>query len=414
MKKPELLAPIQDFTSLKAAVTAGADAVYFGIRGFNMRAGAKNFTIKDIGKITKFCREHSVKSYLALNTIIYQKELKTVEKILVQAKKSGVNAVICFDLSVLNLAKKAGLEIHLSTQAGVSNAESALFYSNLGVTRIVLARECSLKDIQEIKKVLKQKKKKTEIEVFVHGAMCVSISGRCFLSEHLYGASANRGACSQPCRRKYLIKQIDGEKELELGEDYVLSPKDLCALPFLPKLLEAGVDCLKIEGRNRSPEYVFITTQIYREAIDYYFLNYKKRGFVKDYLKKKDEWLKELKKVYNRGFSDGFYLGRPLNQWTHNYGSEATRKKIHLGKVIKYYPKIKVAEIKIEANKSLKLKDEISIEGEKTGLVLESVTSLQKNHQNIKIASQGEAVAFTVKSPVKKGDVVYKFFSKKV
>jgi len=278
----------------------------------------------------------------------------------------------------------------------------------MGVSRIVLARECPLSEIKKIKEALRKKRLKTELEVFIHGAMCVSVSGRCFMSEHLYGSSANRGACAQPCRRKYLIKQTDGDKELEIGEDYVLSPKDLCTLPFLEKILTAPVACLKIEGRNRSPEYVATVTSAYRQAIDYYFSQHGKRGWLKEWQEKKSAWLKELKKVYHRGFGEGFYMGRPIGQWTHSYGSEASEKKIHLGEVVKYYPKIKVAEIKIQANKMLRLKDEIIIQGEKTGLVRQVVSSMQKEHQEIKKAVQGEVVGVLLGRPVKARDVVYK------
>ena len=237
-KKPELLAPIQDFMSLQTAIDAGADAVYFGVRGLNMRAGAKNFEVKDLKKIVKIAHSKHVRVFLALNTIIYESELKKVERVLKVAKLAGVDAIICWDMAVVKMAHKLGHEIHLSTQASVSNSESAKFYHKVGITRIILARECSLDDIKKIKKnplfiSPSGRGRQLEVEIFIHGAMCVSESGRCFLSEYLYGKSANRGECLQPCRRKYLIKQIDGDEEFELGEDYVLSPKDLCALPLM-------------------------------------------------------------------------------------------------------------------------------------------------------------------------------------
>ena len=265
-KKPELLSPIQDYTSLTAAIDNGADAVFFGIKGFNMRAGAKNFTTGDLPKIVKIAHKSNVKTYLAINIIVYEEEIKKIVDILKKVKKSGIDAIICWDFAIIQIAKQLGIEVHISTQASIANSETAEFYRKLGATRVVLARECSLDQIKEIKKHTK-----AEIEIFIHGAMCVSMSGRCFMSQFLYGKSANRGECMQPCRRKYIIKQIDGGKELELGEDYVMSPKDLCTIDFIEKILDVGVDCLKIEGRNRSPEYVATVTGVYRKVIDFYY-----------------------------------------------------------------------------------------------------------------------------------------------
>ncbi len=423
MCKPELLAPIQDYITLTAAIEAGADAVYFGIRGFNMRAGARNFEVKDLKKIVKICHKNKVKAYLALNVIIYEDEIKLVEKILNQAKAAGVDAVIAWDISVLEKAYKLGLEIHLSTQASVANSEAAMFYRRRGVKRIVLARECSLEDIKKIKR-----KAKIGIEIFIHGAMCVSVSGRCFLSQFMYNKSANRGECLQPCRRKYLIKQVDGDNELELGEDYILSPKDLCTLPFIEKILESEADSLKIEGRNRSPEYVKTVVGAYRRAIDYYFkhlstetLKHLSTGVVKqgsvrilenkgkkEFEELKKKLMTELKTVYNRGFGNGFYLGKPINEWTHSYGSQATTRKVHLGKVTHYYAKIKVAEIEIQAKQRLKLGEEIIIEGPKTGVYEQLVDSIQIEHQPIKSAGQGDNVAIKLNKKVRKNDKVYK------
>lgn len=426
MTKPELLAPIQDFTSLRAAIASGADAVYFGIRGFNMRAGAKNFEVKDLKKITKLCHQHKIKAYLALNTIVFDAELKPVEKILKQAKLAQIDAVICWDMAVVALAKKLGLTIHLSTQASVANSQALAVYKKLGVKRVILARECSLEDIKNIKHkihgISRSARNDIQLEIFIHGAMCVSLSGRCFLSQFLYNQSANRGACLQPCRRKYLIKQIDyadslidktGD-EFELGENYVLSPKDLCTLPFIEKLIEAGVDSFKIEGRNRSPEYVATVTRVYRQAIDFYFSVTPDfspdsvRAKARSYNNLKEKLMQELKTVYHRGFSNGFYLGQPMHAWTQQYGSLATRRKIHIGKVVHYYPRIKVAEILIEAQQTLKLKDKIIIQGEQTGVVEQTLDSMEIEHQSIKKAGQKSVVAIKVIQSVRKGDGVYK------
>ncbi|HPA25590.1 MAG TPA: peptidase U32 family protein [bacterium] len=405
--KPELLAPVQDYITLKAALENGADAVYFGIVGFNMRANAKNFALKDLKKIAQLCHKQNVKAYLALNTIVFDNELKNVEKILKTAKKAGVDAIIAWDMAVVTLAKKLKLEVHLSTQASVANSQAAVFYKNQGIKRIVLARECTLEQIKKIKK-----QTKINLELFIHGAMCVSQSGRCFLSEFLYNKSANRGACLQPCRREYLIKQIEGEEELILGQNYVLSPKDLCTLPFLEKILEAGVASLKIEGRNRNPEYVATVTKVYRGAIDWHFKNKGKNGWQKKWAELKNNLMKELEKVYHRGLSSGFYLGQPINQWSESYGSQATEQKIHLGKVLHYYPKIQVAEILIQANKKLTLDEEIIFEGEKIGIIKQKVLSMQINHKKIKSAQQDDIIAIKTEKPVCKNDLVYKLIKR--
>ena len=403
-KKPELLAPIQDFTSLTAAINNGADAVFFGIKGFNMRAGAKNFTEKDLPKIVKIAKAHKIKTYLAINIIIYENELKKVETLLKKVKKAGVDAIICWDFAIIQIAKKLGIEIHISTQASIANSETAEFYRKLGATRVVLARECSLEQIKEIKKHTK-----AEIEIFIHGAMCVSMSGRCFMSQFLYGKSAKRGECQQPCRRKYLIKQVDGDgKELELGEDYVMSPKDMRTIDFIEKILDLNIDCLKIEGRNRSPEYVAIVTKAYRTIIDYIY-SAKKRDqkFKDDLAKLKGDLNFKLDTVYHRGSSSGFFLGKPINEWAHCSGSQATQKKVYIGKVIKYYPKIGVLETLVLAGTGVKIGDSIIIQGPITGSVEEKVISLEKEHQAITKGKKGERVAIKTTLPVKLHDQIF-------
>ena len=266
MQKPELLSTVQDFISLKAAIYAGSDAVYFGVKELNLRIVVKNFFLKDLSKVVNQCHKNKVKAYLTLNTIIYENEIEKLRNILKKAKKAKVDAVIAWDFSVIKECEKLKLPIHLSTQASVSNFEAIKILKNKfkNIKRVNLARECSLKQIKDIIK----KKPNIEIETFVHGAMCVSISGRCFLSQEIFNQSANRGECIQPCRRKYLIKDVEEGHELELGEEYVLSPKDLCTIGILDELLKAGINAFKIEGRNRSPEYVKVTTECYREAID--------------------------------------------------------------------------------------------------------------------------------------------------
>jgi putative protease len=403
MKKPELLSPIQDYTSLMTAIKNGADAVFFGIKGFNMRAGAKNFTIKDLPKITKIAHQNNVKAYLAINIIIYEEEIKKVTQILKKVKNAGVDAIICWDFAIIQIANELGIEVHISTQASIANSKTAEFYRKLGAKRVVLARECSIKQIKEIKK-----NTKVEIEIFIHGAMCVSISGRCFMSQFLYGKSANRGECMQPCRRKYLIKQIDGGKELELGENYVLSPKDLCTIDFIEKIIDIGVDCFKIEGRNRSPEYVAIVTKSYRTIIDF-ICSAKKRdkNFNEQLTKLKEDLFEKLETVYHRGSSSGFYLGKPINEWTDSSGNQATQKKVYIGKVLNYYSKINVAEILIQGNDQIKIGDAVIFQGPITGVLEQKIVSLEKNHKSIKIASKGEKVAVKVENAVRKNDEVY-------
>ena len=403
IKKPELLSPIQDYTSLTAAIDNGADAVFFGIKGFNMRAGAKNFTVNDLPKITKIAHAKNVKTYLAINTIIYENELKKVEQILIKVKKAKVDAIICWDFAIIQIAKRLKIEVHISTQASIANSETAEFYRELGATRVVLARECSIEQIKEIKKHTK-----AEIEIFIHGAMCVSMSGRCFMSQFLYGKSANRGECQQPCRRKYLIKQVDGDKELELGEDYVMSPKDMCTMDFIEKILALGIDCLKIEGRNRSPEYVATVTKAYRTIIDFYFATKThNKKFKEEFALLKNEMAGMLDTVYHRGKSSGFFLGKPINEWVEGEGNQATQKKDYVGKVIKFYKKISVAEILVNNNMKLQIGDTVIIQGPTTGSVEETIQSLEINHKPIKIAHGGEIFALKVSSVMRKNDQVY-------
>lgn len=397
IKKPILLAPVANFEMLSAAIQGGANAVYLGVKGTNMREGAKNFLKKDLKKITNIAHKNNVKVYLTLNTICFNEELKEIKKILIEAKKTKIDAIISWDLGVIKLAKEQNLEIHLSTQASVSNSLAINEYKKLGVKRVVLARECSLNNIKEI-----QKNANLEIEIFIHGAMCVALSGRCFLSQFLYGASANKGKCIQPCRREYLIKDVETNKELELHNNFILSPKDLCTLPFIEKILELNVSALKIEGRGKSPEYVKTVTSVYRQAIDKYF----EKQLTPEI---KKELFEKLKTVYNRGFSDGFYLGKPINEWSEIRGSIATKTKTKIGKITNFFVKKNVAEIKIESN-SLKINDDILIIGPTTGVLEETIKEM-KYEKNISttIAKKGEIISIKVKERVRRNDEVYLF-----
>lgn len=396
MPRVELTAPAGNRAMLNAAVQAGADAVYLGVRGFNMRATARNFAVEELNEIVEFCHRKGVKVYLTLNTIIYEQELPLLKDILIQAKKAKINAVIASDLAVIRGAVELGIKVHISTQAGVSNSEAARFYQQLGAGRCVLARECSLEQIRTIRK-----KTEMEIEVFAHGAMCISLSGRCFLSQFLYGRSANRGDCIQPCRRAYntyLLKDRQEGAELVMGNDYVLSAKDLCTLPFLEQLLPY-VHSLKIEGRARSPEYAATVVRVYRETLTAIDRGLNTRDF-------NEKQLEKLKGVYNRGFSSGFYLGKPIDEFTKVPGSQGKMKKRSLGSIKNFYSKIGVAEIAVTANE-LKLGDEILIIGPKTGVVSEKVISLEVEHQQVESVAKGESVGVKLSSRVRRNDQVF-------
>jgi putative protease len=359
------MAPAGDWTMLRAAIQSGANAVYFGVDKLNMRAKAKNFSVRDLKKIAELCRSKNVLSYLTLNSIVYESELKQVEKIVKKAKENGIDRIICWDLSVIEICKKYDMPFCVSTQASISNSFAIDFYKNIGATRIVLARECSLSDIKKIRK-----KTDLEIEVFVHGAMCVAVSGRCFMSHHLFDKSANRGECIQPCRREYEIYDPAIGKSLLIGKDYVMSPKDLCTIEFIDKIIDVGVDSLKIEGRKRSPEYVATTVSVYRKAIDLHLAK-------KLTSKIKKELLEELKSVYNKGFSSGFYFGTPSSEdYASVEGSLATKKKKYIGRVLNFYKKNNVAHILIEAG-HIRTDDEILVIGETTGVTQQKVSSMK-------------------------------------
>ncbi|MFC2133852.1 peptidase U32 family protein [Bacteroidota bacterium] len=398
--KPELLAPVGDFTMLKAAIDAGADAVYFGCDDLNMRkAGSTNFSLDELPKAVKLCHENNIKAYLTVNSIVYEEEENIVENILKQAKKTNIDAVIAWDLSVLQKAKKLGIELHLSTQASVANFEALKFYYDFGVKRFVLARELDLKQIKEIKKKIKQNKFDAEIETFIHGAMCVAVSGRCFMSLISNCKSANRGECIQVCRRKYKITDVEEGTEMILDNQYVMSPKDTCTIEIIDKLIDAEIDVFKIEGRARSPEYVKVIVESYREAIDAHL---KKK--LTDELKKK--LVKRMERVYNRGFETGFYMGKPLQAWAGVYGSKATTRKMFLGKVKNYYKKAGVAEVFLESE-SIEVGDEYYITGPTTGVIESKIPALMVDDKEVRKAEKGQIITFKSQI-VRENDKFYK------
>ncbi len=394
IKKPEIMAPAGNWESLVSAVKAGADSVYFGLDVLNMRITAENFRADSVKDVVDYAHGHGVKAYLALNTIVFEDEIGVVKRVVAAAKKAGVDAVICWDMAVFSECRKHGIDIFLSTQASVSNAAGCEFYRKLGAKRITLARECSLDQIREIKK-----KTKAEIEVFVHGAMCVSVSGRCFLSQDVFGKSANRGDCLQPCRREYVITDAEEGHSFVIGKDYVLSPKDLCAMPFIEKVIESGVDAFKIEGRARSPEYAFEVVSAYRKAVDLWHEG-------KLDVKAKRAFVKGLEGVYNRGFHSGFFLGRPADEWARCYGSKASYVKEFVGVVKNFYAKQRAAEVAVQSRKIMK-GDTLMIIGPTTGTLKFKASSIQKNGKPVSCAEKGSSVGVLVKGQARKNDKVY-------
>lgn len=396
IKKPELLAPVGNWTMLNAAISAGADAVYFGLKNLNMRAAANNFDIAELPKVVEHCEQHNVKAHLTLNTIVFEEELSELDSIIAAAKSSGVEMIICWDPAIINKCIEHEMPFCVSTQASASNSATVNFYERLGAKRIVLARECTLDKIKEIKS-----KTNIEIETFIHGAMCIAISGRCFMSHEIFGRSANRGECLQPCRREYQIVDTDEKFALELGMDYVLSPKDLCSIDFIDRLIEAGINAFKIEGRKRSPEYIAKAVSAYRRAIDSYF-----EGKLTAELK--NELVEELKKVYNRGFSQGFYFGQPNSKsFADTYGSSATTRKVFVGKVLNFYKKSGIAHIKLEAE-TLSMGDSIYIIGSTTGVVEMQLNHFMLDGIELQNAERGSTITFECSRRVRENDKVYK------
>ena len=385
MQKYELLAPVGNFPMLVTAMKAGADAIYFGLKEFSMRANAKNFTIKDLDKINEICGD-KIKKYLTINTIIYNEELKNLEKT-IKKVKGKIDAVICWDLAVIQLCRGYKIPFHISTQASISNVESAKFYKKLGAERIVLARELNLKQIKEISKII-------DVECFCHGAMCVAVSGRCFTSQFLFNRSANRGECIHPCRRSYTVKDKQEGYELEVENDKIMSAKDLCTLPFIEELKKAGIKSFKIEGRNRDPRYVDAVVRNYRKALD--------KKLTKEEIK---ESIEELKQVYNREFSEGFYLGLPTkDDFARVEHSAAKEKKHFVGKILHYYSNVGVATIKLVS--PLKVGDNIVIIGKTTGLEKSKIESIEIKNKKVKSGKKGQEIGIKL-TLVRKNDEVY-------
>ncbi|TCD47871.1 peptidase U32 family protein [Chlorobium sp. N1] len=406
MKRPELIAPAGSRASMQAALRAGADAVYFGADGCNMRAASESFTASDFPAVRALSDRYGARAYLALNTTVYDSELAMVYDYVRSARAAGLDAVICWDAAVIEACRRESMPFHLSTQASVSNSAALRHFAALGATMVVPARELTIEQVEALVRTAEAERLPVTIECFVHGAMCVAVSGRCFLSQELFGRSANRGECVQPCRRSYVITDPEEDKSFELGTGYVLSPKDLCAVEFLDRLTDAGIGAFKIEGRNRSPEYVQTVTRAYRTAIDCCMEERGKPGFRARYGELTGRLKGELEKVYNRGFSSGFYFGRPMEAWADSYGSQALEQKTYLGKVVKYYPKAGVAEILIHAGR-LEKGAKLSVQGPLTGVETFIAEGFRTNDmEGSPAASKGDTV--TLKCPLlRRNDAVY-------
>lgn len=392
IKIVELLSPARDFQALNAAISNGADSVYVGIEGCNMRANVKNFTIQDLKEAVEMCHDADKKIYLCTNTIMRNKDISHLKEIIPAIYSYEVDALIISDLGALKVARENNLEIHMSIQANVSNFESLNLLEELGVKRVVLSRELSLEEIREIKE-----NTNLEIETFIHGAMCVAVSGRCFLSSHLYGKSANCGECLQPCRKEWKLTSEDVDEFRLLQNEngsHILSPKDLCTIEHIPQLVEAGIDAFKIEGRARPADYVAAVTKAYREAIT----SYESGSWKFD-----ENWIEELKKVFNRGFDTGFYFKTPYKTSQYN---ESTHIKKDIGSVVNYYKNVSAAEIRLWDD--LKVGDEIIIEGKTTGSLIQKVESMQIDGQDLTEVQKGQNVGIKVNDKVRPNDLVYK------
>ncbi|MBR5847680.1 MAG: U32 family peptidase [Bacteroidaceae bacterium] len=429
----EIMAPVGSRESLAAAINAGADSIYFGIENLNMRARSANtFTIDDLREIAATCDEHGVKSYLTINTIIYDEDIALMRTIVDAAHEAGISAVIAADVAVMDYCNRVGQEVHLSTQLNISNAEALKFYARFADV-VVLARELNLKQVAAIYKTIEEEHicgprgELIRIEMFCHGALCMAVSGKCYLSLHELGASANRGACMQVCRRGYEVRRVDNDNtsvtpsiegggqgggsstyllndkestiELEVDNKYVMSPKDLKTIRFMDEMIEAGVRVFKIEGRARGPEYVKTVVECYREAIE----SYLEGSFTEE---KKDQWDERLRTVFNRGFWNGYYLGQRLGEWTRHYGSNATERKVYAGKGIRYFSNIGVAEFLVEAAE-LHVGDKLLITGHTTGAMYVTLDEARVNLKPVDTVKKGAHVSFKVPDRIRPNDKLY-------
>lgn len=412
MQKIELMAPAGNFESLQAALDNGADSIYFGVEQLNMRARASiNFTLGDLPEIARRCEAKNVRTYLTLNTIIYDHDLSIVKTLISKAKDVGITAVIAMDQAVIMTAREIGMEVHISTQINITNIETVKFYALFADT-MVLSRELSLRQVKKITEQIEKDQikgpsgKLVEIEIFGHGALCMAVSGKCYMSLHSYNSSANRGACKQNCRKKYTVIEQETGFEMELDNEYIMSPKDLCTIDILDQVADAGIKVLKIEGRGRAPEYVAKVIKCYRQAID----SLENKTFDKE---KVILWMQELEKVYNRGFWNGYYLGQKLGEWSEGSGSHATQKKVYIGKGTHFFPKPQIGEFKIEAY-DITVGDTILITGPTTGAKEFEVTEMMVNDAKLSKGTKGDLVTIPLGFRIRPSDKLYKIVENKV
>ncbi len=401
----EIMAPVGCYESLHAAINAGADAVYFGVEGLNMRARSSvNFTLDDLRRIASICDEAGVKTYLTVNTIIYDNEIAKCHDVIDAVKESGISAIIASDIAAISYARKIGVEVHISTQVNVSNIEAVRFYSQWADV-MVLARELSLEQVSSIHRAIEEENicgprgEKIRLEMFCHGALCMAVSGKCYLSLHEMNSSANRGACTQICRRGYRVTDIETGDQLEIENKYIMSPKDLKTIHFLNKMIDAGVSVFKIEGRARGPEYVALTVQAYSEAIQSIC-----DGSFTD--EKIAHWNESLSRVFNRGFWDGYYMGQRLGEWSSKYGSSATKVKRYIAKGVRYFPKLGVGEFLMEAGE-LHPGDEIVITGTDTGAIIIKVDELRLEYDPVQTVRKGDSFSMKVPRKIRPSDRMY-------
>lgn len=402
----EVMAPVGSRESLAAAIQAGADSVYFGVGRLNMRShSANHFDITDLKEIAATCREHGIKSYLTVNTIVYDDDLATMREILDAAKEAGVSAIIASDVAVMAYCNSIGLEVHLSTQLNISNIEALKFYSRFADVS-VLARELNMSQVKKLHQEIVDEDVRgpkgglVRIEMFCHGALCMAVSGKCYMSLHAANRSANRGECVQICRRSYTVTDNETGNQLDIDNKYIMSPKDLKTIRFIDRMMDAGVRVFKIEGRARGPEYVYTVVKCYKEAIR----SVLDGSFTEE---KKDEWDKRLATVFNRGFWDGYYQGQTMGEWSKSYGSQATEKKVLVGKVTKYFSRLSVAEIAVEAT-DFKLGDKLLITGNTTGVMYLTASEIHDDHGPVDYAPQHVRVSVPVTGKVRPNDKVFK------
>ena len=407
--KIEIMAPVGSYESLQAAIQAGADAIYFGVGNLNMRSrSAANFGLDDLAQIATICHRHAIRTYLTVNTIIYNHEIEEMHTLVQAAKAAGISAIIASDMAVILYANSIGVEVHISTQCNISNVEAVRFFSQWADV-VVTARELPLRQVAEITQYIKDndirgpKGELVQVEVFAHGALCMSVSGKCYLSLDEYNYSANRGACLQLCRREYLVKDVESDTELLVSGKYIMSPKDLCTIGFLDKIIRAGVRVLKIEGRGRSADYVKTVVECYKEAVQ----AVAEGTYTQERIA---GWTERLSTVFNRGFWDGYYLGRKMGEWSERYGSQATENKVYLGKVTNYYNRPQVAEMKIETAEHLRVGEDLMVIGQTTGVYRATVEELRLGATAQPVQEVGQGDVFSVKTTevLHRGDKLYR------